>query len=60
MNAINGAGERSNVFFDRYQDTRVYLGCSLQLDNLVKELEGGGEGEAGVVRAHFPKICTNF
>jgi hypothetical protein len=48
---INGGGERSNLLFDRYQDTRVYLGCSVQLDNLVKTVQGGEEGEAGVVRA---------
>ena len=49
--AINGAGERANPFFNRYGDTRVYLGASFQLDNLVKALQGGTEGEAGVVRA---------
>lgn len=53
--AINGAGERSNPIFNRYGDTRVYFGASFQLDNLVKALQGRGEGEAGVVRAKNQK-----
>jgi len=53
--ALNENGQRGNIFFDRYQDTRVYLGASIQLDNLVKTLQGGNQGEAGVVRAHNTK-----
>lgn len=49
--AIDASGRRANLIFDRYQDTRVYVGCSVQLDNLAKVLQGGDEGEAGVVRA---------
>jgi len=50
-NAITGGGQRANPFYNPYGDSRVYLGASFQLDNLVKALQGGGEGEAGVVRA---------
>ena len=41
--------------FNQYGDTRVYLGASIQLDNLVKAIQGGDEGEAGVVRAKNTK-----
>jgi hypothetical protein len=51
VQGLDASGQRSNLFFDRYQDTRVYLGCSIQLDNLVRTLQGGEEGEGGVVRA---------
>ena len=57
-NAVAGIGfdgQRSNLIFDRYQDTRVYLGASLQLDNLVKALQGTQEGNAGIVRAQNTK-----
>jgi hypothetical protein len=57
-NAVTGLGEngqRSNLVFDRYQDTRVYLGASIQLDNLVKELQGGNQGEGGIIRAKNTK-----
>lgn len=52
---IGADGQRANVIFNRYQDTRVYLGASIQLDNLVKALQGTGEGSAGVVRAQNSK-----
>jgi hypothetical protein len=52
---IGADGQRANVIFNRYQDTRVYLGASIQLDNLVKALQGTGEGSAGVVRAQNTK-----
>jgi hypothetical protein len=48
---IGLGGQRSNIFFDRYQDTRVYFGGSIQLDNLAKAISGGNEGEGGIVRA---------
>lgn len=51
VTAINEGGERSNLIFDRYQDTRVYLGATVQVDNLVKALQGNDTGEGGVVRA---------
>lgn len=51
VSALSASGQRSNLLFDRYQDTRVYLGCSVQLDNLAKVLQGGDEGAPGVVRA---------
>lgn len=53
--ALNGAGNYGNPFFDVYTDTRAYLGASIQLDNLVKTLQGGSEGEAGIVRAKNTK-----
>ncbi|MBX3201961.1 MAG: hypothetical protein KF894_27745 [Labilithrix sp.] len=53
--ALNGAGQRSNIIFNQYADTRVYLGCSIQLDNLVKAIQGGDHGEAGIVRAKNTK-----
>ena len=43
-------GTRGNPFFDRYQDMRVYLGASFNIDNIMKQLEGG-PAEAGIVRA---------
>jgi len=55
ISALGGNGQRANLVFDRYQDTRVYLGASIQIDNLVKELQGGDQGEAGVVRAKNTK-----
>lgn len=51
VSSLDASGQRANLIFDRYQDTRVYLGASIQLDNLAKLLQGGDEGEAGVVRA---------
>jgi len=57
VNALNEGGQRSNVIFDRRSgDTRVYLGASIQLDNLVKELQGGSEGDGGIVRAKSQKV----
>lgn len=44
-------GKRANIFWDRYQDMRVYLGVNVNIDNLMKALEGG-ETDAGIVRAH--------
>ncbi|MBX3204827.1 MAG: hypothetical protein KF764_07150 [Labilithrix sp.] len=53
--ALNGAGQRANPIFSQYADTRVYLGASIQLDNLVKAIQGGDHGEAGIVRAKNTK-----
>jgi len=44
-------GKYGNPFFDRYQDSRVYLGVSVLLDNLVKDAPRRRDGTAGVVRA---------
>jgi len=60
VTGLDGAGQRSNVFFDRYQDTRVYLGASVQLDNLVQALQGKDAGEAGVVRAKNKRSPIGF
>ena len=48
--ALTESGQRGNIFWDRYQDTRVYLGVNINIDNLMKMLEGG-ETDAGIVRA---------
>ena len=52
--ALTADGKYGNPFFDRYQDMRVYLGASFQVDNLIKQLEGGS-GEGGIVRAKNTK-----
>jgi hypothetical protein len=52
--ALTEAGQRGNIFWDRYQDTRVYFGMNINIDNLLKMLEGG-ETDAGIVRAHNTK-----
>lgn len=49
--ALTEAGKYGNPFFDRYQDTRVYLGANVSVDNLVQEIMGAGEGAAGIPRA---------
>lgn len=51
INTISGAGKYTNPLWSQYGDMRVYLGASIQLDNLVKAIQGGEHGEAGVVRA---------
>jgi hypothetical protein len=48
--ALDGQGNYGNPFFDRYQDQRVYIGASFNIDNIMKQLEGGPT-EAGIVRA---------
>jgi len=55
ISMISGAGSRTNPLFSQYGDARVYLGASIQLDNLVKAVQGGDKGEAGVVRAKNTK-----
>lgn len=47
-------GTRGNPFFDRYQDMRVYIGANFNIDNIMKQLEGG-QTEAGIVRAKNSK-----
>jgi hypothetical protein len=56
VSGIGFGGQRSNLFFDRYQDTRVYLGASIQLDNFVEAIRGEREGSAGIVRAKNTKV----
>lgn len=48
--ALNEGGNYGNPFFDRYQDTRVYLGANFNIDALVEKITTGGEAEAGIVR----------
>lgn len=58
--ALTGEGKYSNPFFNRYADTRVYIGFNFNIDNLMKQLEGG-DAEAGIVRAkntHQPMFTT--
>jgi hypothetical protein len=52
-------GTRGNPFFDRYQDMRVYLGASFNIDNIMKQLEGG-PAEAGIVRAKARSPIGHF
>ena len=54
ISALGEDGQRANLIFSRYQDTRVYLGVNFNLDNLLKQLEGGPT-EAGIVRAQNKK-----
>ncbi|MDB4945762.1 MAG: hypothetical protein JWP97_5296 [Labilithrix sp.] len=48
-----------NPFFDRYQDMRVYIGANFNIDNILKQLEGGPT-EAGIVRAQNKKPVFTF
>ncbi len=53
-NMLTGQGKISNPaqwVFDNTQDMRVYLGASLNLDNIAKTIMGQGGGGSGVVRA---------
>lgn len=50
-NILNEDGTYGNPFFNRYQDTRVYLGANFNIDNFVKEVVQKDKGEGGVVRA---------
>jgi hypothetical protein len=52
--ALSGDGQRGNIFVDRYQDMRVYIGANFNIDNIMKQLEGGPT-DAGIVRAHNEK-----
>lgn len=52
--ALNENGKYANPFWNRYADTRVYLGVNINIDNLMKQLEGG-PAEAGIVRAQNNK-----
>lgn len=45
---------RGNPFFDRFQDQRVYIGANFNIDNIMKQLEGGPV-EGGIVRAQNTK-----
>jgi hypothetical protein len=56
--ALTEGATYANPIWNRYGDTRVYLGVNINIDNLLKQLEGG-EVEAGVVRAkntHTPAL----
>jgi hypothetical protein len=56
VSALGADGQQSNLVFSRYQDTRIYLGASIQLDNLVKSVQGVNDGaEAGIPRAKNTK-----
>ena len=57
--ALNEDGSRGNPFFDKYQDQRVYLGANFNIDNIMKQLEGGPT-EAGIVRAQNKKPIGMF
>jgi hypothetical protein len=57
--ALTEDGSRGNPFFDRYQDQRVYVGANFNIDNIMKQLEGGPT-EAGIVRAQNKKPIGQF
>ncbi|HSO39883.1 MAG TPA: hypothetical protein VLT33_45460 [Labilithrix sp.] len=57
--ALNGDSTRGNPFFDKYQDQRVYIGANFNIDNIMKQLEGGA-AEAGIVRAQNKKPIGQF
>jgi hypothetical protein len=57
--ALNGDSTRGNPFFDKYQDQRVYIGANFNIDNIMKQLEGG-PAEAGIVRAQNKKPIGQF
>ncbi len=48
--SLDGQAHYGNPFWDRYQDQRVFIGASFNIDNIMKQLEGGPT-EAGIVRA---------
>lgn len=48
--ALAGDGKYANPFWDRYQDMRVYLGVNINIDNLIKSLEGS-QSDGGIIRA---------
>jgi hypothetical protein len=52
-------GTRGNPFFDKNQDMRVYIGASFNIDNIMKQLEGG-PAEAGIVRAKARSPIGHF
>lgn len=39
-----------NPFWDRYQDTRIYLGANVNVDALVDKMAGGGDDQSGIIR----------
>ena len=51
---LTGNATYGNPFWDRYQDMRVYIGANFNIDNIMKQLEGGPT-EAGIVRAQNKK-----
>ncbi len=57
--ALTESGTRGNPFFDKYQDQRVYIGANFNIDNIMKQLEGG-PAEAGIVRAQNKKPIGQF
>jgi len=57
--ALKEDGTRGNPLFDKYQDQRVYLGANFNIDNIIKQLEGGPT-EAGIVRAQNKKPIGQF
>ncbi len=52
--ALSENAQRGNIFFDKYQDQRVYIGFNFNIDNIMKQLEGG-PAEGGIVRAQNTK-----
>jgi hypothetical protein len=40
-----------NPFWDRYQDTRVFLGANVNVDALIDKMAGGATDQSGILRA---------
>lgn len=50
-NVLSESGKYGNPFFDRYQDTRVYLGANFNIDSFIQTVVEKGEADAGIIRA---------
>lgn len=48
--ALSESGTYVNPFFDRYQDTRVYLGANVNIDALVEQITTNKKAEPGIIR----------
>jgi len=48
---LSESGKYGNPFFDRYQDTRVYLGANINIDSFIQTVVEKGSADAGVIRA---------
>ena len=57
--ALSGDGQRGNPIWDPNQDQRVFVGANINIDNIMKHLEGGPT-DAGIVRAQNKKSINTF
>lgn len=49
--ALTEDGKYGNPFWDRYQDTRAFIGANVNIDALIEKMAGGGDEQAGILRA---------